>query len=53
MVSSQSGASGYGPATALLKEEHDLILRGLAVLEKVAARLADGKPARRLDPAYA
>jgi len=44
MVSSQSGASGYGPATALLKEEHDLILRGLAVLEKVAARLADGKP---------
>ena len=44
MVSSQSGASGYGPATALLKEEHDLILRGLAVLEKVAARLAGGKP---------
>lgn len=34
----------YGPATALLKEEHDLILRGLAVLEKVAARLAEGKP---------
>ena len=30
-------------ATALLKEEHDLILRGLTVLEKAAARLAAGQ----------
>ncbi len=37
----------YGPATALLKEEHDLILRGLAVLEKVAAHLADGQSVAR------
>jgi hemerythrin-like domain-containing protein len=43
----QPGSFHYGPATALLKEEHDLILRGLAVLEKVAARLADCKPVAR------
>ena len=47
MVEARSDAPGYGPATALLKEEHDLILRGLAVLEKVAARLADSKPVPR------
>jgi hemerythrin-like domain-containing protein len=44
MVEARSDAPGYGPATALLKAEHDLILRGLAVLEKVAARLAESKP---------
>lgn len=38
------GGAGYGPATALLKEEHDLILRGLVVLEKAADRLAGGRP---------
>ncbi len=37
----------YGPATALLKEEHDLILRGLAVLEKAAVHLANGQPVAR------
>ena len=44
MSPEQHGGTAYGPATALLKEEHDLILRGLTVLEKVAARLAGGKP---------
>jgi hemerythrin-like domain-containing protein len=44
MTPARSGGAGYGPATALLKEEHDLILRGLAVLEKAASRLADSKP---------
>ena len=47
MNSAPSPNSHYGPATALLKEEHDLILRGLTVLEKVASRLADGKPVAR------
>lgn len=41
--SAEREGTRYGPATALLKDEHDLILRGLAVLEKVAARLAQGE----------
>jgi hemerythrin-like domain-containing protein len=44
MSPAQHGDTAYGPATALLKEEHDLILRGLTVLERVAARLAEGRP---------
>ncbi len=47
MSATQTEGVRYGPATALLKEEHDLILRGLAVLEKVAARLAGGNPVAR------
>ena len=47
MTAAHSGTAGFGPATALLKEEHDLILRGLDVLEKAAGRLADGKPVAR------
>ena len=43
MSAVQPGSAGFGPATALLKEEHDLILRGLTVLERAAARLAEGK----------
>jgi hemerythrin-like domain-containing protein len=44
MSASYAGGEEYGPATALLKEEHDLILRGLTVLERAANRLAEGKP---------
>ena len=47
MSVAQSRDLSYGPATTLLKEEHDLILRGLAVLEKAAAGLAEGKPVAR------
>ena len=47
MTPTQSEGNPYGPATALLKEEHDLILRGLDVLERVARRLDDGKPVAR------
>ncbi len=44
MIPARSTETAYGPATALLKEEHDLILRGLSVLERAAARLAGGHP---------
>ena len=33
-----------GPATADLREEHEVILQALAVLERVADRLAAGRP---------
>jgi hemerythrin-like domain-containing protein len=33
-----------GPATADLRDEHEVILRALAVLERVSARLASGRP---------
>ena len=33
-----------GPATADLRDEHEVILQALAVLERVATRLASGRP---------
>lgn len=33
-----------GPATADLRDEHEVILQALAVLERVATRLASGQP---------
>jgi hemerythrin-like domain-containing protein len=38
-----SAADRPGPATADLRDEHELILRALAVLERIATRLASGR----------
>jgi hemerythrin-like domain-containing protein len=40
----RSGGPGPGGATAGLREEHEVILRALLVLERLADRLAAGRP---------
>lgn len=40
----RSGPSKAGPATAELRHEHEVILRGLALLDRAADRLAAGSP---------
>jgi hemerythrin-like domain-containing protein len=40
----RSGPRHAGPATADLRHDHEVILRALAVLERVAGRLAAGQP---------
>lgn len=37
-------ASQFGPATAELRHEHDVILRALAVLDRAGERLGTGRP---------
>lgn len=37
-------ASNFGPATADLRHEHDVILRALAILERAGERLASDRP---------
>jgi hemerythrin-like domain-containing protein len=39
-------AAAPSPATADLRHEHEVILRGLAVLERLAERLAAGQPVK-------
>ena len=39
-----SGPSNAGPATAELRHEHEIILRGLALLDRAAERLQAGPP---------